>query len=274
MNIIRSGIAFSLAIAAASVATAASKPITLAFKLPGKPAVARPALPETLTAGPVRLGLVDARDVDDPEVVGTQLEKGVQLYVWRAQQPVGPAVQKFVEQVLKSWSVRVAPDGDPGLAFKLTRYLVTEKSELFGSSYTAEVRLTVSVADDAGNTLWTREAAGSAKRAGVDARASICNELLSMALRDALAEALAAAPVETPAPAAAPAVVPAPAPAVVDPAALLEDLVRLKSGGVADDVLVAYVKQRKLSRALTVDEILAWKNAEIPDAAIKVAVGE
>jgi hypothetical protein len=46
----------------------------------------------------------------------------------------------------------------------------------------------------------------------------------------------------------------------------------MKSGGVADDVLAAYVKQRRLARPLTVDEILAWKNAGIPDAVIKLAV--
>jgi hypothetical protein len=58
---------------------------------------------------------------------------------------------------------------------------------------------------------------------------------------------------------------------VIEPEALFADLVRLKSGDVADDVLVAYVEQRKLSRPLSVDEILQWKSAGIPDAAIKAA---
>jgi hypothetical protein len=61
------------------------------------------------------------------------------------------------------------------------------------------------------------------------------------------------------------------APGAIEPAAMLADLTRLKAGGVADDVLVGYVEQRKLARALTVDEILQWKNAGIPDAAIKAA---
>jgi hypothetical protein len=274
MNITRSGVVFAAAMAVASATPALSKPITLAYKLPAKSAVVRPALAEALAAGPVRLEVADARGADDAAVVGAQRAKGADVYLWRAQQPVIPAVQGFIEQVLKGWSVGVAPTADNALAIKLTRYYVAEKSEMFGSSYRAEVGLTAALVDRAGNVLWTREAAGSSERDGPDARAATCNELLSLALRDALAEALGAATVPAAVPAAAATPVPAPAPIVVDPAALLADLTRLAAGGVEDDVLVAYVKQRKLSRPLSVDEILAWKNAGIPDAAIKAAVAE
>ena len=273
MNITRSGVVFAAAMAAASATPALSKPITLAYKLPAKSAVVRPALAEALAAGPVRLEVADARGADDAAVVGAQRARGADVDLWRAQQPVIAAVQGFVEQVLKGWSVGVAPTADNALAIKLTRYYVAEKSEMFGSSYRAEVGLTAALVDRAGNVLWTREAAGSSERDGPDARAATCNELLSLALRDALAEALGSATVPAAVPAAA-TPVPAPAPIVVDPAALLADLTRLEAGGVEDDVLVAYVKQRKLSRPLSVDEILAWKNAGIPDAAIKAAVAE
>jgi hypothetical protein len=278
MNITRLGIVFAAAAAAVSAVAAASKPIDLAYKLPKKTPVVRPALPESLTAAPVRLELSDARGADDPAVVGAQRQKGTDLYLWRAQQPVVPAVAGFVEQILKGWSVAVAPTADTRLAIKLTRYYVNEKSEMFGSSYRAEVRLTAALEDGAGAVLWTREAGGSAERDGPDARSATCNELLSLALRDALIEALGSTPVAGSAPVApvaavAPAAAAA-APTVVDPAALFADLTRLKAGGVEDDVLVAYVKQRKLSRPLTVDEILAWKNAGVPDAAIKAAVAQ
>lgn len=281
MNITRSTIIFAAAMAAVSAVAAASKPIDLAYKLPKKAPVVRPALPEVLTAGPVRIDVADARGADDPAVVGAQRQKGAELYLWRAQQPVAPAVAGFVEQILKSWSVNVAPAADAGLSIKLTRYDVNEKSEMFGSSYRAEVRLSVAFVDGAGTVLWTRESGGSAERDGPDARSATCNELLSLALRDALVEALGSTPavpltsVAAPAPAAAAAAaVAAPTPTVVEPAALLADLTRLKAGGVEDDVLVAYVTQRRLSRPLNVDEILAWKNAGVPDAAIKAAVAQ
>jgi hypothetical protein len=102
----------------------------------------------------------------------------------------------------------------------------------------------------------------------------MCNEALSFALRRALSQALSSVKLDTEAPAVEPpstlAAVVSP-PMTVDPEALFADLTRLLAGGVTQDVLVSYIEQRKLSRPLTVDEILQWKNAGIPDAAIKAA---
>jgi len=269
---LRTGMAIGT-IVAFTLAAAATRPIKLALKLPSKSPAMSPALPEALTAGPVRLDLSDARDADDPAVVGEQTERGEEVYLWRAQQAVAPAVAGFVGKLLDGWSVRAAPDGELGLTIKLERYWVAETSEMFGSAYAAEVRLSVSLVDHAGGVVWTHEGSGTAKDRGADARASTCNELLSLALREALAQALSSAPSETTA-AAAPPPEPEVVRVVVAPDRLLGDLVRLKDGGVADDVLVAFVQQRKLTRPLSVDEILAWKNAGIPDAAIKAAVAD
>jgi len=259
------------AILFSSAAGAASKPVTLALKLPQKPAFARPEMAALLTAGPLSLVVVDARGAADPAVVGAQRAKGEDVYVWSAAQPVVPAVTGFVTQVLAGWSVRVAPEADIGLSLSLMNYYVNERSDTFGSTYIAEVRFKAALTDRAGGVLWTGEVSGEAKRPGVDARASMCNEALSIALRQALARTLSSVTLETAAPVASAPPVPAAAPTQIEPGALFADLARLKAGGVADDVLVAYVAQRKLSRPLTVDEILHWKDAGIPGAAIKAA---
>jgi len=259
------------AILFASTVVAASKPITLQLRLPKRserPAVAPPTMAPLFTAGPIELSVVDARGADDPAVVGGQRVKGEDVYTWRSEQPVVPAVEAQVSQVLQGWSVRVAPDADFKLRLALMKYYVNERSDTFGSTYIAEVRFMVSLTDRADGVLWTGEASGESKRPGVDARASMCNEALSFALSRALAQGLTSVKLETVAPAP-----PAPvaAPTAIEPDALLADLLRLQAGGVADDVVIAYVEQRKLSRPLTVDEILRWKDAGIPDAAIKVA---
>jgi hypothetical protein len=256
-------------LASATAATAASKPITLQLKLPPKPAFPRPEMAALLTAGPVSLVVVDARGGDDPAVVGAQRAKGKDVYLWRATQPVAPAVTELVTQLLRDWSVQVAPESEFGLRVSLTTYFVNERSETFGSTYVAEVRFDVALVDRAGVVLSMGEARGDAKRPGVDGRAAMFNEAMSIALRAALAQGLSSVKLETAAPAAA-APIAAP-PVTIEPDALLADLTRLKAGGMADDVLVAYVEQRKLSRPLTVDEILQWKSAGIPDAAIKAA---
>jgi hypothetical protein len=266
MNITRNGIVLAAFLGVTAAHAVASKPITLAYKLPKKASLVRPTLPPALLSGPVRLDVVDARGDVDPEVVGSQIDKDTVIYQWSAKQEVAPAVRGFIGTILKGWSVPVGTDGENALAVKLTRYWVDEKAVTFGSSYHVQVHLTVSIVDRAGTVSATHDGEGSASVAAVDGRESTCNELLSVALYDALTQALGQS-------AAAPAAAPArAAPIVVEPAALYDDLVRMKSGGVADDVLAAYVKQRRLARPLTVDEILAWKNAGIPDAVIKLAV--
>jgi hypothetical protein len=279
MTILRRSVPLVVAaLLAVSAAAGASKPISLTLKLPAKPVFPAPEMTALLTAGPLSLEVIDARSVDEPSVVGAMRERGENVYVWKSGKPVAGAVRELAARLLRDWQVRVAPEAEFGLKLSLTSYYVTEKSETFGSTYMADVRFDVAYVDRAGSPLWTGEAAGSARNAGVDARASMCNEVLSVALRAALAKAMSSVSLEAAPPARPGAPVarttdPPPSFARIEPGALFADLTRLKAGGVADDVLVAYVAQRQLSRPLTVDEILRWKDAGIPDAAIKSATG-
>jgi len=264
MKTLRIGIATALALAGLAAQAAPSKPITLAYKVPKQASLASPTIPPELRAAPVKVDVIDARGDGDPLVIGAQTEKGVDIYLWRSKQDVAPAVSGFLATMLKGWSVSVAGSGASTLSVKLLRYWVNEKSETFGSNYRATVRLSVSLLDRTGAPLWTHEAEGTAGHSAVDGRESVCNDYLSLALYDAMTQALGSTGVAAPASPAAP--------IVVEPQTLLDELVRLKAGGVADDVLLAYAKQRKVSRPLSIDEILAWKNAGMPDAVIKLAV--
>jgi hypothetical protein len=255
------------AVLLASAAAAASKPVTLALKLPKKPVEPAPTMAPALAAGPLAIALVDARVAEDPAIIGAQRSKGQDVYFWRSVQPVAPAVEGFVTELLNAWSIRVAADAELNLQLALMRYYVTERSDTFGSTYIADVRFMASLTSRDGTVLWTGEASGDSKRPGVDARAAMCNEALSYALRGALAQVLSSVKLET----AAPTPVFVPPPISIEPEALFADVTRLLAGGVTPDVLVAYIEQRKLTRPLTVDEILQWKNAGIPDAAIKAA---
>jgi hypothetical protein len=253
-------------------AAVAEKPIVLELKLPSKPAYPRPKMADVLTSAPLRLEVQDARGDGDAGVVGVERVKDADGYVWRTAQPVAATVKEHVTQVLNGWSVRVLPEADTSLVLALTAYYVTERSDKFGSTYIANVSFKASLHDRDGAVLWTGEAADTTKDPGVDARASMCNEALSLALRGALAKLMSSVTLGGQAaavPAAAAAA--APKPVSIEPDALFADLTRLKAGGVGDDVLVAYVEGRKLTRPLSVDEILRFKGAGLPDAAIKAA---
>jgi hypothetical protein len=266
-------------VAGLSVGVAAAKPIELEYKIPKKAPVVAPTLPERLAGSPVRLEVTDGRE-GDPLVVGSSREKGKDLYTWESGKPVVPAIAAFVTTILRGWSVTVDPQAPQTLTVRLEQYWCNEKSETFGSRYQADVKLGVALAAADGAT-WTREVTETSKRDGVDGRASICNEMLSLALRGAMGQALGSAPADAaaapppvePAVAAPVAVVAAP-PVPVDPAVLFEDLKRLQAGDSGEDLLLTYAKQHQASRPLTVDEILAWKGAGLPDAVIKAAMGQ
>ena len=265
------GILLLAAILIATAAGAASKPVTLALKLAKKPIEPAPAMAPQLAAGPLAVTLVDARVADDPAIVGAQRTKGQDVYFWRAVQPVAATVEVMANELLNAWSIRVAPDAELNLKLALMRYYVTERSDTFGSTYIGDVRLMVSLTDRSDTVLWSGEASGESKRPGVDARAGMCNEALSYALRRALAQALTSVKLETSVSGQAAAPVLVAPPTSMTPEALFTDLTKLLAAGMTQDVLVSYIEQRKLTRPLTVDEIIQWKNAGLPDAAIKAA---
>jgi hypothetical protein len=264
-----------LASAAILLAAAApSKSITLERKVPKKAPVVRPVVSALFSGRPVGLGVVDARGLDDPAVVGAQKERGKILYEWTSTGPVPDAVSAIVAQTLQAWSVTVAPgaDADVSLALKLTRYRVDEISETFGSSYRAEVAFHADVVSRGGEMLLSADATGTDETSGVDQRAATCNQVLTAALEEALMKIVTGTSFGTTrevivAPAPAP-----PPPGMISPAELYTDLTRLVAGGVGVDVLVAYVNQRKLSAPLSADDILRWKTAGIPQAAIQAAL--
>ena len=257
----------ALVIAAGPAGAVGSRTVKLALKRPDAAAAARPALSPALAAGPVALRVVDARGAADPLIVGAHRAKGADVYVWRSSVPVDEAVRASAEETLAGWSVKLAPETETTLTLSLARFEVVERAVTFGSSYEAKVSLRASLAPRGGEPAWTSEATGESTRSGVDGRGSMCNEALGLAFRNALAQVVGAAEGVPPAAVAA-------APAAVDPDAMYRELLRLKEGGVATEILVSYVTERTLTRPLTVDEILRWKNAGIPDEAIKAATAK
>jgi hypothetical protein len=269
-----------LVLASTAAIGAGVRPITLQYKPAGRSGPPAPAMSAALTSRTLSLDVVDARNGAEPEIVGAQRAGGKLVYEWRARNPVAEAVAAAAGEVLRGWSMNLAGDADLSLALKLTRYDVTETALTFGSAYHAEVGLTGTLVARGGEVVWSGEALGEAKRSGADGRPGICNELLSRALEQALGRLLGSIEIESaPAtgsivtpiiepPAAAP-----PPPTGLTPAKLLDEIIKLQSGGVGDDVLVAFVKQQQLDAPLTADDVLLWKQKGIPEAAIAAALG-
>jgi|RhiMetdeSRZDD1v2_1073273.scaffolds.fasta_scaffold01160_26 hypothetical protein len=93
------------------------------------------------------------------------------------------------------------------------------------------------------------------------------------------APASAPAPAAVSAPASAPAASTAPAPATLATAGLTtaelkSRILDLMHESVSTDVIVAYVKSRRVATALTADEIIDWKKSGIAEPVIEAAIAQ
>ena len=143
--------------------------------------------------------------------------------------------------------------------------------------YNAEVNLSATLKDARGATLWEGTAGGDAARYGKSRSEDNANEVLSDAVKSALSDlfgnsGLQSAWLGKKGATAAPAAAAAPASPAVSPAELLAELVKLKKQGFTDDLLIDYVNKKSLSRALSADDMVKWKQAGMPPDVIKAAL--
>lgn len=242
----------------------------------------------TLQAGisdlPVRIEMAEGRTVTDLAVIGESTDDDDRVWPVRATNDPIAWSKEVLAKNAGDWGIRV-DDGAPlTLAGKLTRFRVVESNKAVGSTYNAEAHFTFALRDKKGQTLWEGTGAGDATRYGRDRSEDNVNEVLSDATQEAFAAALAETKLQEAwlgksDPISAPAMAQAvsterKAGDVLTPEALLEELVKLKKKGFDTDLLVGFVDQKGLSRSLSSDDLLAWKNADMPDAVIKAALAK
>ncbi len=159
-----------------------------------------------------------------------------------------------------------------------------ESNKAVGSTYNAEAQFTFELRDRQGGLLWEGTGAGDATRYGKARSEDNVNEVFSDATQEAFANALADTKLQE-AWLGKSGVISAPAMAqatsserkagdVLTPEAMLDELVALKKKGFDADLLVGFVDQKGLSRSLSSDDLLAWKNAGMPDSVIKAALAK
>jgi len=222
-----------------------------------------------------RLDVRDDRRIE-PDVLGSRTDDDDRPYVLRTKDDLPAFVGGVLETIASGWRLKVDPEADRRLLVDIARYEVIETNQAVGASYEAFVRLALELRGRDDAVLWRGTADGDASRYGKKFSNVNCNEVLSDALLEAFATGMSdddlhaawvggtvAAGSDT-----SPAAVREP----VAPPELLADLARLQSQGTGESVLVAYARGRALTRALTADEVLQWKDAGIPDAVLEVVL--
>jgi len=233
-----------------------------------------------LSDKPIHLTIVDGRAAADPAVLGESSNDDDSVSPARAGNDPIAWAGEVLRKNAADWGIKTADDAPLTLAGKLTRLRLVESNKAVGSTYNAEVQVSFTLTDAKGRPLWEGAASGDATRYGRSRSEDNANEVLSDAIKEAYANLF-----NTPALqdawggkskplASAPAAAPAPASPAVSPSDLLADLVKLKKQGFTTDLLVDYVNQKTLSKALSADDLGKWKSAGMPDEVLKAALAK
>ncbi len=263
-----------------------SGPFTLTLQSPPQEAAGDAAAAAAFADHPAKVMVVEGRTGADLTVLGEISDHADKVFPIQAANDALAWVDGAFKKSAAAAGIRVSPDAPLALTAKLTGLKLTATTKAFGSVYNAEIQLTYALTDGRGRTLWQGAAEGSANRYGKARSAENANEVLGDAVKEAFGNVLNDAglqgawggrqgtpkPVALASPAAAPAAAASAATAAMSPADLLTDLVKLKKQGFTTDLLVDYVNKKALSRALSADDLVKWKNAGMPEEVIKSAM--
>ncbi|HEY0513630.1 MAG TPA: hypothetical protein VGH73_17105 [Thermoanaerobaculia bacterium] len=259
-----------------------SGPFTMALKYAPQESVGstNAVLAPGISDRPVRLSIVDGRAGADPTVIGEISDHADKVFpIHVSNDPIAWA-NDTLQKDAAEWGIKASPGASLVLTGKLTQFRLVASTKAFGSTYNAQFQVAFTLADARGRTLWQGTVEGSANRYGKERSADNANEVLSDALKEAYSNAFNDAdlqsawlgkgkPVATVATAAAPAAAAEPA---RSPSEMLADLVKLKKQGFTTDLLVDYVNQKTLTKSLSADDLVKWKNAGMPQEVIKAAM--
>ncbi len=250
---------------------AAEKDRTLELRFVPQEAIfsARLTLPPELTTRALRLSLEDGRDVADEQVIGGGTGDDKKAFAWRTTSDVEAFALSVLEQVSAGWDVIIDPNAPMVLRVILRHFWTSEHDQAVGSFYVAEVRVAAGLEDEGGNVLASSNGFGDARRYGRKRSADNSNEVLSDALKEAYASLLKDLDLQR-----AWAGHPKGADAAnsIDPATLLSELVKLMEQGFGAELLAQFVKQRSLTRTMSAEDLLAWKQARVPEQVIQAAL--
>jgi hypothetical protein len=227
-----------------------------------------------ITDRPVRLSIVDGRAESDPAVIGEISDHDDKIFPVRASNDVAAWANDVLTKYAAEWGIKAAPDAPLALTGKLTELRLVASTKAMGSTYRVETQVAFTLADARGRTLWQGTAGGDATRYGKERSADNANEVLSDAIKEAYTDVFNNADLQSAwlgkgTPVAASALA---ADSALSPSAMLAELVKLKKQGFTTDLLVDFVNQKELTRALSADDLVKWKNAGMPEEVIKAAL--
>jgi hypothetical protein len=236
-------------------------------------ATATAAVSAQMLQTPVELVVIDRRGLEDPAEVGRRTDDADREVTLVAADPVEGFVGRSAALALEEWGIEPSSEADLELELGLLRFRVVESNQAVGATYEAQCRLEVALRGAGGAELWSGSVEGDATRYGRKFSDANISEVLSDALLEALG-ALLSDPSLHRAWTGEPAATSTGAPGLraIAPEDLLAEVLRLAEGGVGEEQLVGFITGRELTRTLSAEDVLAWRDAGLPDAAIEAVL--
>ncbi|HEX4497456.1 MAG TPA: hypothetical protein VIE43_17415 [Thermoanaerobaculia bacterium] len=232
-----------------------------------------------ITDKAVRLSVVEGRNGADLTVIGEISDHADKVFPLQISNDPIPWANAVLQKEAAASGLKVSPDASLSLTGKLVQLRLVASTKALGSTYSAQIQVAFTLADGKGRTLWQGTTEGGATRYGKERSSDNANEVLNDALREVYTNALGDSGLQSAwaggkpvASSGSSASAAAPAAAAVSPSAMLTDLVKLKGQGFTTDLLVDYVNKRSLTKALSADDLVKWKNAGMPEEVIKAAL--
>lgn len=225
-----------------------------------------PDLTAATIGTPLRIELEDAREIDDPAVVGDGTNDDDELFAWRTTSDVHTFVSAASRRTLSEWGLTLDDQAKRVLRLRMVRFAVSERNLPFGSTYAAETRFVFEAIED-GAVVAQGVGFGEARRYGEELSGANVSEVLSDSLKEALAQV--ARKLDE---AATPTTPPPPTTPSLTSDALLEEVLKLRTAGVGDGVLIQFLESKRLAGPMTADEILRWKETGLSEDVITAAM--
>lgn len=188
----------------------------------------------------------------------------VRLY---ARQSVVSFLEEAATTQFKEWGHPLANDSRVRVEADVRKFYVDESY-----LYSAELVIAYVVRSPDGGVAWRGEIESDARAFGVARKAANYREALSDAFRKNLALLVARPGFRAACTGNRGSKTDAAGPTVT-PAEARQAVLRLIKEGLGDGLLVAYVRQARISPAFSADDILEWKSAGIPASVITAALG-
>jgi uncharacterized lipoprotein YajG len=271
------------AMASAAQAARGELILTLRFTPTSATYSEAPALPSTALARTLTVEVADERAISDRSIVGEGTDDDDTRFPVKADNDVAELAREVIPKLASGWGMRTAPRAERTLVVTVVKWFATEANQAVGSMYTTEVVLRGELRDATGRTLWRAVGSGDTRRYGKKQSSANYNETFSDAAQEALADLLSDGDLHvalekgTPGPVVAAGIADAVsersnAPVVADaPMTLLYEVKELLKKSFSEKFLLDFVRGKTYQRPMTTDDLIAWKDAGIPERVIQAA---